>query len=156
MTNRLIDAVIRSAKDTFADMLQIKINSETPVECPINANNGISSEICTIISFVGEVSGALMFKCSKKTAVVIASRMFDEPVKPDSDELKDAMGELLNIIIGSAKSYYSDQNTFSLSIPTTVVGQDFSLYIKANTGATAFYVPLKSGNAHMGIEVFTK
>ena len=153
-TGRLIKAIVYATEDVFKTMLRVKVTSGTPIERPINTKGGIPSEICALISFVGDASGVLMLKCSKKVGVKLASRMLGTPVEEKSDELRDAIGELLNIIIGSAKSYYSQESTFKLSIPTTVIGRDFSLYIRANAGVSAFYVPLKSGNAHLGLELY--
>lgn len=155
-TERLVKAIIYATEDVFKSMLLIKLKSGEPIERPINTKDGFSSEVCALISFVGDASGVLMFKCSKKVGAKLAERMLGMPVAEESDELRDAIGELLNIIIGSAKSYFSQENSFKLSIPTTVIGRDFSLYIKANTGDSAFFVPLTSGNAHMGLELYKK
>ncbi len=153
-TERLIRAVVQASEDVFKSMLRVRITSGKPVKRPINTKGGVSSEICALISFVGDVSGVLMLKCSKKVGMELASRMLGIPVDTESDDLRDAIGELLNIIIGSAKSFYSQENSFKLSIPTTVIGRDFSLYIKANAGETLYYIPLKSGNARIAIELY--
>ena len=156
MNNRLNEAVVHATSDTFRDMLQAKIINSTPTQLPINHTNGICSETTVIISFVGEVSGALMLKCSKKVGSLIASRMLGMEVDAESDDMKDALGELLNIIMGSAKSYYSPDNTFQMSVPTTIIGQNYSLYIKANAGNTVSFIPFKSGTANIGIEIYLK
>ena len=154
ITEQLIKAVVRAAQDACRDMLGIRIRSDRPVERFINADTGVCSEICALISFVGEASGVLMLKCSKKIAAEFATRMLGLTIEPESEELRDAIGELLNIILGSAKSYYSSDNAFKISIPTTVVGRDFSLYVQANAGETVYYIPLRSGNARFGIELY--
>ena len=156
VNSSLNDAVIRATLDTFRDMLQANITNDEPREVSLNRSTEDFCETTVVISFVGEISGAFVFKCSKKTGAVIASRMLGMEIAPESDEVKDALGELLNIIIGSAKSYYSTEIKFRISVPTTIIGQNYSLYIKADAGTTVSFIPFTSGTAKMGIEIYLK
>ena len=154
MNIRLNEAVVKATEEIMRDMLRLKISHSPAVEKTINNTNGVCSETTSIISFVGDISGAVMLKCSKQVGAKIASRLLGSEVHPDSEDMRDAIGELLNMIIGSAKTYYSQVDSFTLSVPTTIVGKDFSLYIKANTGNTVALILLKSGTAIIGLEIY--
>jgi chemotaxis protein CheX len=154
MNTRLNDAITRATGEILKDMLRLKVTHEPATEKPINQTNGVCSDTTSIISFVGDISGALMLKCSKQVSTKIASMLLDTEVHPDSEEMKDAIGELLNMIIGSAKTYYSQVDSFTISVPTTIVGKNFSLYVKANTGNTVAFILFKSGTAKIGLEIY--
>ena len=154
VNSRLNESVEQAMKDTFRDMLRAKISNGEPTALPINHTSGTCSETTVIISFVGEISGALMLKCSKRAGSVIATRMLGMNVEAGSDEMKEALGELLNIIIGTAKSYFSPESKFRISIPTTIIGENYSLYIKANAGNTVSFIPFRSGTVKLDIEIY--
>ena len=101
MNIRLNEAVIKATTEIMRDMIQVRSTHNPAVEKSINNTKGVCSEVTTIISFVGDISGAVMLKCSKRVGAKIASRLLGTEVHPDSEDMKDAIGEILNIIIGN-------------------------------------------------------
>ena len=72
-----------------------------------------------------------------------------------SDDMKDAVGEMLNIIVGAAKTKYSPGNdTFKISIPTTIVGGDYTIHIKADKDDRISLLAFQCGDEDMAIEIF--
>ena len=152
MNNGLNQAVIKATGEIFKSVLDWSVQSSTPVEKPINASH---QEVSVIISFVGTISGAITLKCSGKLATEIASQMLGMDVEEGSDDMKDAIGEMLNMVVGSAKTNYSTgQDPFKMSVPTIIIGEDYTVHIKANNGEKISLLGFKCQNNDMHIEVY--
>lgn len=152
MDNTLNRSVIKAAGEIFSNYLGWDIKGRIPVERPINESY---KEVSVIISFVGSISGAITMKCSKKLATEIASGMLGTEVEKDSDDMKDAVGELLNMIIGAAKNYYSSGvDPFKISVPTIVIGEDYVVHIKASNKDKISLLDFLCNQDGMSMEIF--
>ncbi len=150
----LNQSFIKATEDIFESMLGLQLKSNPPVEKPLHDSAG---ETSVIINIVGSVSGAITLSCSKSFASKLASQMMGMEVAEGSEEMKDAVGEILNMIVGSAKTYYSsDGDPFKMSIPTTIIGGDYSIHIKADPGATVSLLSFNCNGDDMGLEVYVK
>ncbi len=145
-------SVIKGTEEMFESVLGWKVTGSAPVEKQIGE---AKSEVSVIISFVGAVSGAFVLKCSKKFAAAIASQMLGMEVGEESDDMKDAVGELLNMVVGNAKTYYaSKKEGFKISVPSTVIGEDYVVHIKANNGNKMTCINFKCDNNDLSIEIY--
>jgi chemotaxis protein CheX len=146
--------LLKATEDIFESVIGESLKCKLPVERSLDNSVG---ETSVIISFVGSVSGAVTLKCSNTFASKIASQMLGMEVAAGSEEMKDAVGEMLNMIMGTAKSYYSSEgDPFKISIPTTVIGEDYSVHIKASPGDTVSYLDFSCNGDTMGLEVYLK
>ena len=153
MDAALNQAVIKGSESVFESMLGWDVKGKEPVEMPINAS---SSETSVVISIVGNVSGAITFKCTKAFAKAIASTMVGAEVEDGSDDMKDAVGELLNMVVGTAKATYSSDDAFKISLPTTIIGGDYTVHIKANSSDTTSLIDFACDKGAFSIEVYLK
>mgnify|MGYP000109053900 CR=1 FL=1 len=152
MNTVLNNAMIMATKETFKAVIGTGIQSSTPVEQPIN---GQQVDTSVIISFVGAISGAFTLRCSKEMGASLASKMLGMEVDPDSDDMKDAIGEFFNMIVGASKGYVeSSSDPFKMSCPTTIVGGDYTVHIKATPNATVAHIPFSCDGDELSIEIF--
>jgi chemotaxis protein CheX len=148
----LNEALIKATKETFKAVIGLGIQNSQPVEKKIN---GHQVDTSVIISFVGSVSGAFTMRCSKELGASLASIMLGIDIDANSDDMKDAVGELFNMIVGACKSHYaSSTDPFKISVPTTVVGGDYTVHIKASSDATVALIPFSCDGEDLSIEVF--
>lgn len=153
MNNQLNEAVVKGTAEIFDGMLGLQTVAGEIEKMPIESNGAGTS---TIISFMGEISGAFVLRCAKPVAAAIAGEMLGMEVDEDSEDMKDSIGELLNMIVGSAKSHYSSNNAFSMSVPTTVTGADYTFYIKADPSDTMSRIPFTVGPHQLTVDVYLK
>jgi len=152
MDNALNKSLIKATGEILQSMAGADVSCKPPIEKTIRDT---TSETSVIITFVGSISGAITLKCSKKLASMIASQMLGMDVEEGSDDMKDAIGELLNMIVGTAKAHYSsDADPFKISIPTTIVGEDYTVHIKADPNDTISLLDFRCNGDTMGIEVY--
>ncbi len=152
MDDALNQAVRIATEEVFETFLGWKITSAAPVESTIN---GTAAETSVIISFVGNLSGAFTLKCSTKLATEIASQMLGTDIEASSDDMKDAVAEMLNMIAGAAKTKYSSgSDTFKISVPTIIIGGDYTIHIKADSDDKISLLEFRYNNDDMVIEIF--
>lgn len=153
MNERLNHAVINAIEEIFQTMLGVKVTSNAPIEKYINEEQ---YELNIVISIVGELSGAITLKSSKKLAIIIASKMLSTSVEEDSDDMKDAVGEFLNIVMGAIKRHYSSTNPFDISVPTTIIGGNYLVYTKASKNDKVSVINFNYDGNSFCVEIYLK
>jgi CheY-specific phosphatase CheX len=81
------------------------------------------------IWLTGSAQGQVAMAFSKKTATKLVARMLNMLEREVDDQiLQDGVGEMVNIVAGSAMTKLSDtEYQFNLTVPLTMVGKDHSL-----------------------------
>jgi len=83
--------------------------------------------LVSMVGFVGDYTGLLSIYCSCPMAMHITERMLNIQVDTVTKEVRDALGELTNIIVGRFKAKLSVYHTpFQQSIPSVIDGDNFS------------------------------
>jgi CheY-specific phosphatase CheX len=154
MNDALNKAVSEAMVELLQSILDGKAESSPAVEAKANSR---AYETSVVISFVGSVSGAFALRCSAKLASLVGSRMLGSDVAEGSDEMKDAIGEFLNMVVGAAKARYpSEGEPFKISVPTTIVGSSYVLHIKAGESDAISLLRFRHGAETLCVEVYLK
>ncbi len=152
--NKLNQAVIDAAKDMFMTILGEDIDLKGIKEGRAEISH---YDINVIIGFAGDESGVFILQCPKKLGMDTASKMLGKEVQEDSEEMRDAVAEFMNMIVGKAKTNYSaDEETFKVSIPTTIVGRDFVVHTKALDYRKESSIDIGHNGYNLVINVFLK
>lgn len=102
----------------------------------------VGGDISGIIGLTGEKKGAVVLSLSKKAALKIVSSMLNEQFCYINTEIRDAIGELTNIIAGDARRALAEQgHMFEAGIPTVVIGMDHE--IESITSGPILAIPFK-------------
>ncbi|MEE4242934.1 MAG: chemotaxis protein CheX [Desulfopila sp.] len=86
-------------------------------------------EFClsSMLGFGGDIRGSIELHFPRETAVAITSQFLGMDVMQIDEDVKDAMGELANMIAGGLKAFFAEKNVKAeLAIPTTVIGKAYS------------------------------
>jgi chemotaxis protein CheX len=143
--------MIKAAEEIMGGYLQSDIRSYEIAKKDTDAGGG---ETCVIIGFVGKPTGVFRLKCSISLASKIASNMLGMEVQGNSEEMRDAIAELFNMVVGFAKTIYSSDEVFKISVPTTIVGDDYSVHTSSDRPFTA--INFNSNGDAFSIEVLIK
>lgn len=115
-----INPFVVSATHVFATML----------ECPLT-RTGLSlkeclqaeQEISGIIGLSGQAAGTVVLSLSRGIALHAAEMLTGEPHAQINGDVADVVGELTNMVAGSAKSQLA-QFDMSISLPNVIVGKN--------------------------------
>ena len=87
------------------------------------------ADYTAMIGLAGDLCGVLSFRCSNDSAARIAGKMLGTDESTSAECIRDALGEICNMVAGSFKAQLSDvAEQCMLSVPTVVSGKDYELY----------------------------
>ncbi len=114
--------LVQIVESVFATMLDLPIESAPPPTAP-------PGDILTAVEhFAGDWRGAVLLECTRDQAFEFTHRLMciDRPSSMN-DDVRDAMGELANMLAGNLKSVLP--HGVGLSMPSVVEGTDYSLRV---------------------------
>ena len=81
-------------------------------------------DVTGVIGLSGDVTGSMSITFEEETIKHIIANMFGEPVKEINDEVRDAVGELTNMISGDARRMLQAEGvTLESAIPSIITGR---------------------------------
>lgn len=121
MDIKYINPFIESVLGNLETLAAIKAEK---MEISISKDAKTGLDISAIIGLSGEVMGSAIISLPEKIALKIASAMFMEELPDLNDDVKDAIGEFANIVIGNARNKLVDAGLgVNISTPTIIVGK---------------------------------
>ncbi len=107
----------------FSEQASLIPKEEVPGEIGMSA----------IIGFAGNMSGVLSLHFSRSSASKIASALLGMEVQEGDEMIRDAMGEMANMVAGGFKNRISGaKDTLKISIPTVIEGKGYKTYPPVN------------------------
>lgn len=79
------------------------------------------SDVSALIGFSGAVTGGVVLSFNLDVACTVASTFARVPLKADHPDFADALGELVNMVAGSAKAALEKADV-RISLPNVVIG----------------------------------
>ena len=116
-TAQLIANFMGSIQEVLATMASITVKVGTPT---LKTDPAPSYDVSGIIGFSGDFVGSMVLSFHQQTAAKIILGFTGSEIAPDSPDFADAIGELANMIAGSAKKAFTG-NT-SITVPSVIIG----------------------------------
>jgi chemotaxis protein CheX len=113
----------RAADEVFSTMMGVAC---TPVACELEVDG---ETISAVIGLAGALSGSLVLYTSGEGAMRMAEKMMGIPPEGADEMVRDAIGEVCNMVAGAWKGF--DPSLASgclLSTPTVVAGTSYELF----------------------------
>ena len=149
MDVRLINPFITATLHVLETMASTKAEAGKPY---IKKDEVARGDVTGIIGLIGEVSGTISVSFTEKSILTIVSRMFGEEMKELNEEIKDAVGEITNMISGQARKELEELGrSLKAAIPTVVMGKNHS--ITHITSHPIIAIPFSTDNGDFTIEV---
>lgn len=118
-----IQPFIDSVRDVFDSMLGCEVHLK---ETRTLGSGAISSDIIGVIGLSGTAQGVVAVRLPEKTALAVIGRMVGAEFTTVDFSIIDGVGELVNIVTGSAKGRLKG-HSISVSLPTVVKGDIYRL-----------------------------
>lgn len=120
---RFTQALDGAAAEVFEMMVGTPLGPGDQVTLPRVA------DYTSMIGLAGDLCGVLSFRCSLVSATLISQKMLGTDEHTSEECIRDALGEISNMVAGSFKALVSDVvDQCMLSVPTVVSGKDYQLY----------------------------
>jgi chemotaxis protein CheX len=114
-----INPFLTSTLSVFATMLRCKLERGTPY-----VKNGAQPqhEVSGVIGLSGKAQGTVVLGLSREAAISATEVLLQERPAEINGDVTDAVGELVNMIAGSAKAELEHLN-MSVGLPTVITGK---------------------------------
>ena len=108
---------MNSIREVLHTMAKVTVTVGTPTrkKTPLT-----TYDVSGIIGFSGEFVGSMVLSFQQATATAIVSNFAGMPIAPDSPDFADAVGELANMIAGSAKASFGGRT--NITVPSIIMG----------------------------------
>jgi chemotaxis protein CheX len=109
-------------------------------------------DISGIIGLTGQIRGSLALSFSEQCIVNIVSNMLGEEIQTINGDIKDAVGEITNMVSGAArKKLEAEGISLSAAIPTVVSGKGHS--ISHVLGGPSIVIPFETEQGPFVVDV---
>ena len=95
---KLEQEIIAATKDVFSTMVMMELEDNRPV---VGKGGDIVSNISSMLGLGGAIRGILAIHCPASVAKGITSAFLGMEVEELNDDVKDALGEITNMIAGT-------------------------------------------------------
>ncbi|GIW77239.1 MAG: hypothetical protein KatS3mg104_2302 [Phycisphaerae bacterium] len=146
---KLIIPFVNSVRQVFSTMVGVPVTIDRP---SIKSSPGSMYDVSSIIGFSGEVVGAVVVSYQRETALKLVESFAGSRFDLLSPDFADAIGELANMIAGSAKKDLGVNA--SITIPNVVVGPSHS--IARLKDVPCLVVPCKTPVGDFAVEISIK
>lgn len=125
MDFKLIQPFINATLNVLKTMAFTDAHAKPPYLKDQKIANG---DVSGVIGLTGDASGSLSVSFPEKAILVIVSNMFGEKMTDVDDEIRDAVGEITNMISGQARQELEGIGmSLESAIPTVVSGRDHTI-----------------------------
>ncbi len=141
MDVELAKPFIKAAVDVLSTMAFVTPTVGKPY---IKKNNVAAGDVSGMVGITGEQNGSVSLSFSKGCAVAIVKNMLGDEIDDIMQDVRDAVGELTNMISGQARAGLAEKGlAFEGSTPTVVMGDGHTISHIAKTPIMAipFHTP---------------
>ena len=149
MDVNLVNPFIEATLHVLSSMAFVKAKAGNPF---LKKDNIAQGDVTGIVGLIGEARGTISVSFTEECILSIVSSMFGEEVSEINEEVKDAVGEILNIVSGQARQKLETHGRILKgAIPTVISGKNHS--ITHITKQSIVAVPFETDNGTFTIEI---
>lgn len=149
MDVRLINPFLEAAVNVIKTMARIEPRPKKPF---LKNDFVASGDVSGVIGITGQIQGSMSISFTSPCIKAIVTNLFGAPVNEINDEVRDAVGELTNMICGDARRRLeADDVSLSAGTPTVISG-DKHVITHINKGP-CIALPFETPDGSFVIEV---
>jgi chemotaxis protein CheX len=143
--------IIAATTEVFSTMLMMEVSPENPLPERVKA---YQKSISGMVGMTGVFKGMLAIHALDQVAMAITTNFLGLDVDSLDDDVKDAFGELANMLAGSIKATLSDNSRdIQLSIPSVVCGEEYSIDYQPHSNSTTVPFTSAEGTFHVELQL---
>jgi chemotaxis protein CheX len=121
------EKIIASTQEIFSSMVMMDVTVDGP---PLEGSGALRDTITGMIGLAGTHKGVLAIHIPNPVAIAITSSFLGMDVDEINDDVRDAVGELANMLGGNVKTILSQNGRdIVLSLPSTIAGHEYGFQV---------------------------
>ena len=146
---QLIKHLDGDVREIFSTMVGAEISSSRAAATEKVFNDCITA----MVGFAGNYNGMISISCARKLAISFASLMLGMEMDECDDDVRDALGEIANMLGGSFKHHFvQDGHEVRLSTPSVISGDSYVL--SAGSVPDTLTLMFGTGEDHFMVSVY--
>lgn len=122
--------IVESTMEIFSTMVMMDLSVAGP---PLSGSGTLCDTITGMIGLAGTHKGVLAIHIPNPVAMAITSSFLGMEVETINDDVRDAVGELANMLGGNVKTILSQNGRdIELSLPSTIAGHEYGFQAAAD------------------------
>ena len=123
---QLIEHMDADVREIFTTMVGADVSQSRTTGTVTKFKESVSA----MVGFAGSFNGMISINAPQKLAMDFASRMLGMDVTEFDDDVRDALGEIANMIGGSFKHHFvKDGHEVRLSTPSVISGDEYVMTV---------------------------
>ena len=123
----MVEVMVASLVDVTRDIFSTMVDRAVEFGEPKYAGPQPTANVVATVGFAGTLSGYVSLCVSHDAALEIAQALLGSAADEAGAHVRDAAGEMANMIAGSVRTQMTDKGeTLGISTPIVTVGTDFS------------------------------
>ena len=145
MINPFVDATV--------DVVETMAFTKARVGKPYLKKDAVAlGDVSGILGLTGEANCTISVSFARQSILSIVSNMFGEKMEELNDEIRDAVGEITNMISGQARKKLAELGrSLQASIPIVIMGENHSIAHVTRHAVTA--IPFSTDSGDFTVEV---
>jgi chemotaxis protein CheX len=120
----LIEHLKHDVNEIFSTMVGIELSGSQMVDTETKFRDCVTA----MIGFAGNYNGMISVNAPSQLANALASQMLGMEITECDDDVRDALGEIANMVGGSFKHHFvSDGHEVRLSTPSVMSGEEYNM-----------------------------
>ena len=149
MDVKYINPFINATLNVLDTMAFTKAEAGKPY---IKHNHTALGDVTGVIGLTGNASGTISVSFAEKSILSIVSNMLGEQINELNEDIKDAVGEITNMISGQARQELENLGrSLRAAIPTVIMGKGHT--VAHVTSHPIIAIPFSTANGDFTIEV---
>ena len=149
MDVRFINPFLEATIDVLKTMAFVEPRPGKPY---LKKDDLAKGDVSGIIGFTGAATGSMALSFSEGCILKIVSNMLGEEIKEINGDIKDAVGEITNMVSGAARKKVESLGlSISAAIPTVVAGKGHS--VSHIMGGPSIIIPFEIDQGSFVVDV---
>ena len=142
--------IAETTEEIFNTMIFMAVSVDAPLE---QGKQDLGCHISAMIGLTGGFSAMLSIHCPETVGLAISGAMLGIELEEIDTDVKDALGEIANMVAGGLKERFAAENiALELAIPTAISGKSYTIasptrsnrvIIPFNIEAGQFFIEMK-------------
>ncbi len=148
MNVELAKPFVKATTDILSMMAMVTPKAGKPY---VKKGEIASGDVTGIVGFTGDMNGSISISFEKACATQIVKNMLGDDIQDILQDVKDAVGEITNMVSGQARAGLAEQgHKLQGSTPTVVIGDNHT--IAHLTSSTVMAIPFSTDHGKFTIE----
>ncbi len=143
---KYVQPFIDTCCNVFKDFLGLELTTSTPHFIEKYEKN--EWDISGIIGLAGEAQGAVVLSLSTDLAITLTEILTGVEYSEVTEEVCDAIGEIINIIAGNVKKNLEGMYHLVISLPTIIEGMNHDVVWLKSQGVRKVCIPFTVLETH--------